>query len=636
MRSAAAIATAVLALLSVPVHADERITDFASDIRVSQTGALTVTETISVNSEDVAIRHGIFRDFPTIYDREGRRTHVGFDVLSASLDGHDEPYSVVRIAAGERVKIGDPKAELAAGPHRFTLVYATDRQIRFLPEFDELYWNATGNFWAIPIDQAEATVELPDGANITQFAAYTGRVGSTAQNAQAEKISGSAVRFSTTAALGSQEGLTIAVGFSKGAVIPPSPAELRRQFIQDNAATIVACAGVLLMLIYFVAVWVEFGRRPQRGVIVPLFAPPKGFSPASVRFVHRMGYDGKAYAASLIDMAVKGFIKISEDHGVYTLTRTGKSQSETGLADGESAIAGKLFTDGDSIELKQINHDAVAGSTLALKTSLTNEYERNYFVTNSHWFIGGIAMLGLTGLASAVLCDVPGADSNLVWIAGACFGTAMLGHRAFDAWRGTLSGPGSRAANAYRALSMTGLFSLAFVASWLVGVMRLMHSVPLPVTVALCLGGVAAYVFYYLLKHPTLLGAKIIDEIDGFEMFLATAEKDRLEALNPPDVTPEIFEKFLPYAIALDCGNQWSRRFEAQAAATGMAPDARGRYYAPGWYSGASFDNFGAIGFAGALGASIAAAAALSSSTPGSGGGGFSGGGGGGGGGGGW
>ena len=91
MRSAAAIATAVLALLSVPVHADERITDFASDIRVSQTGALTVTETISVNSEDVAIRHGIFRDFPTIYDREGRRTHVGFDVLSAALDGHDEP-----------------------------------------------------------------------------------------------------------------------------------------------------------------------------------------------------------------------------------------------------------------------------------------------------------------------------------------------------------------------------------------------------------------------------------------------------------------------------------------------------------------------------------------------------------------
>jgi hypothetical protein len=317
MRRAAAIATAVLGLLSGAVHADERITDFASDIRVSQTGALTVTETISVNSEGVAIQHGIFRDFPIVYDKEGRQIHVGFDVLSVALDGHDEPYSVARIAAGERVKIGDPKALLAPGLHRFTLVYATDRQIRFFPDFDELYWNATGNFWVFPIDQAEATVELPADAHITQFAAYTGPAGSTAQNAQAEKISDSAVRFSTTAALGAQEGLTIAVGFSKGAVIPPSPAELRRQFIQDNAPTIVACAGVLLMLIYFVAVWVEFGRRPPRGVIVPLFAPPKDFSPASVRFVHRMGYDRKAFAASLVDMAVKGYIKISEDHGVY-------------------------------------------------------------------------------------------------------------------------------------------------------------------------------------------------------------------------------------------------------------------------------------------------------------------------------
>jgi hypothetical protein len=633
MSRAAALAVAVIIALTAYARADEGITDFASEIRVAQTGALTVTETISVNSEGSAIRHGIFRDFPTVYDRQGRRIHVGFDVLSASLDGHDEMYSVERIADGERVKIGDPKAEIAPGPHRFLLTYATDRQIGFYPAFDELYWNVTGNFWYFPIDRAEAIVELPANARILQYSTYTGAAGSAAQNAQAEKISDSAIRFTTTAPLGPQEGLTVAVGFSKGAVLPPSPEEQRREFIRDNAAAIVACAGVLLMLIYFVVVWIEHGQRPPRGIVVPLFAPPRDFSPAAVRFVHCMGYDRKAYAAALIDMAVKGYLTISEDHGVYTLTLTGKSESESGLAPAESAIAAKLFADGNTIELKQINHAAVAQSVSALQTSLTNEYERVYFVTNSHWFIGGLAMLAVTGIAAAVLCDDPKADTVLVWIAGACFGTAMLGHRAWDAWRTSLSGPGLAIVNAFRALYTTGLFSLALLASWFVGFMRLAHSVPLPVTIALSAGGVFAYVFYHLLKHPTLLGAKIMDEIDGFEMFLATTEKDRLEVLNPRSVTPAVFEKFLPYAIALDCENQWSKKFEAEAASAGMAPDARGGYYTPGWYSGGSFDQLGTAGLATGLGASMAAAVASASAAPGSGGGGASGGGGGGGGG---
>src|SRR5215467_10233767 len=102
MRRAAALVAASIALLAMPARADERITDYSSDVRVAQTGALTVTETITVNSEGDRIHHGIYRDFPTTYtDRVGGRVHVGFDVLSVSMDGHDEPYSVESIDAGE-------------------------------------------------------------------------------------------------------------------------------------------------------------------------------------------------------------------------------------------------------------------------------------------------------------------------------------------------------------------------------------------------------------------------------------------------------------------------------------------------------------------------------------------------------
>ena len=370
-------------------------------------------------------------------------------------------------------------------------------------------------------------------------------------------------------------------------------------------------------------------------LVVALFAPPKDFSPAAVRFVRRMAYDRKCYAASLVDMAVKGYLKIQEADGAYTLTRTGKSEDECGLSRGEASMAGRLFFDGNSIELKQENHVAVAASVTALKYSLNNEYERAYFVTNSHWFVGGIAMLALTAFASAFVTGDPQAGVALVALASVVLFVAVLAHQAWIAFAGAISGPGSRTMSGLRGLAFTAAF-VPFAGGWFRGTMRIGDAVPLPVVLTLSVGAIAAYAFYHLLKHPTLLGAKICDEIDGFKLYLVTAEKDRLEALNPPNVTPEVFEKFLPYAIALDCENQWSKKFEAEAEAAGVSP-ARGGY-TPVWYSGNSFGDFGSSGFASSLGSSMAAAAASAATAPGSGsgGGGSSGGGGGGGGGGGW
>jgi uncharacterized membrane protein len=200
-----------------------------------------------------------------------------------------------------------------------------------------------------------------------------------------------------------------------------------------------------------------------------------------------------------------------------------------------------------------------------------------------------------------------------------------------------IAGPGSRILNFFGALFMS-VFALPFAGGLIFVLFMLGGLVSWPTSLALVAGGTLAYVFYHLLKAPTALGARAMAEINGFREFLNTAEKDRLEVLNPPQITPEVFEKFLPYAIALDCENRWSKRFEAEAAAAGIDPHSS-TYYSPLWYSGSS-GNFTSAAFASSLGASMAAAAASAATAPGSssgsGGGGFSGGGGGGGGGGGW
>ncbi len=130
-----------------------------------------------------------------------------------------------------------------------------------------------------------------------------------------------------------------------------------------------------------------------------------------------------------------------------------------------------------------------------------------------------------------------------------------------------------------------------------------------------------------------------MDGIEGFRDYLSVAEKDRMNLLNPPDRTPELFEQFLPYALALGVEQQWSEQFSDVLAQAGSDAAAGGRHYSPRWYSGRSLDS-GFSDFASSLGGGFAGAVSSASTAPGSssgsGGGGSSGGGGGGGGGGGW
>jgi uncharacterized membrane protein len=146
-------------------------------------------------------------------------------------------------------------------------------------------------------------------------------------------------------------------------------------------------------------------------------------------------------------------------------------------------------------------------------------------------------------------------------------------------------------------------------------------------------------IFIILLKAYTLKGRKLMDQIEGFKMYLSVAEKERLNLLNPPNETPELFEKYLPYALALDVEQHWAQKFAGVLARAGEG----GEPYTPLWYVGAFQHGFIPGDFAHSLGSSFSSAISSAATPPGSssgsssgGGGGFSGGGGGGGGGGGW
>ena len=79
-------------LFSARTHAQERITNFASDISIAADGTVTVRETIAVVAENDRIQRGILRDIPTVYtDRLGNRVRVGFDVTPRNVPWVNTP-----------------------------------------------------------------------------------------------------------------------------------------------------------------------------------------------------------------------------------------------------------------------------------------------------------------------------------------------------------------------------------------------------------------------------------------------------------------------------------------------------------------------------------------------------------------
>ena len=141
--------------------------------------------------------------------------------------------------------------------------------------------------------------------------------------------------------------------------------------------------------------------------------------------------------------------------------------------------------------------------------------------------------------------------------------------------------------------------------------------------------------FYWLLKAPTRQGRGTLDQIEGFRMYMTTAEEERLKVLHPPEKTPALFERDLPYAMALDCENEWNNKFSsilAAAAAAGAVGAIGGWYYGSGGFNSRNFGQ----DLGSSLTSSISSSGVAPGSTSGSSGGGSSGGGGGGGGGSGW
>ncbi len=623
------LAIAFSMLCCVAAHADERILDYHSDIDIAADGSMIVAETIKVNAEGNRIRRGIYRDFPTHYrDHYGNRINVLFKPIDVTRDGVPEPWHDEGLSNGVRVYFGDANVFLDNGEHTYIFRYQTTRQLGFFDDHDELYWNVTGNGWDFMIDSASAEVRLPGSPERSriQVEGYTGAQGSKAQNYTARVDADGHALIATTRALQPENGLTIVVSFPKGIVAAPAMNQKLAWFAVDNRREAVLGIGLIVLVGFLYLQWRRVGVDPKGGVVIPEYDPPAGISPAAARYIRRMGYDDRCFAADMVDLGVCGAVTISNTgRSDFSVARAQMPGSD--VTDSARVLYDGLLGTVASLEFKNTNHTTIGAARSGHESFLKTKHAKANFRRND-----GIGCLGIVisiaTIVGAFLIDRLSAvplvivPTVITFIAAA--GASTVIYNMISAWREGRRPIGLTIA----ALIVTAVVVVA------AGFLSWASSILFAVLVALLAAVQAPFANW--MRAPTVQGRKLLDRIEGLRLYLGVAERDDLARAKAPPMSVGEYQRMLPYALALDVEKTWGDKLADAIGPAAVAAAAAGM----AWYHGNSGRGFDAGSFGSSLGSSLSSAISSSATAPGSssggGGGGSSGGGGGGGGGGGW
>jgi len=518
--------------------------EFHAEIQVLTNGELLVTETI--RPRFTGSWNGLTRDIPVEY-----RTPQGFNYtllldLVSLVDERQTPlkYETFRDRHYRTFKIWLPGAKDTT--KTLVLTYRVSNGLKYFEDHDELYWNVTGDEWEVPIEAASARILLPAAASGVKALAFTGAYGAREQRADV-RITGPEVLFQMTRPLGFREGLTAVVGWDKGLVAEPGPLQLTHLFLRSNWPLVLPI-GVFALMWY---VWYSRGRDPRLRPITVAYEPPDALTPAELGTLVDNSPDLRDITATLVDLAVRGFLRIEEEQeavllGLWSTTSYRlhllKSEAEWAVLKAhERKLLKGLFPDD--------NFRVVALSDL-----------ENRFYTH------------LDDISSALF------DQLLT--------------------RGYYARRPDRVKQTYVAVGIVVCILSVVFAIWL----SAHYGVSIQTGIlAGVLSGLVIVGFGWVMPARTIRGARTLEKVLGFEEFLTRVESDRFERVVK---TPQMFETFLPFAMALGVEQNWVRAFD-------------GIYtQSPAWYQGTSVADFRPRSFVNNLSQMSAVAGTVMSSAP--------------------
>jgi len=488
-----------LALVAPASARDWRVARFDTQMSVAEDGVATVTERLDVAFTGAF--HGIYRDIPVEYPGPHSSNYSLFLKVTGVTDGDGNKlkYDSSTRNGNRHLKIYIPDAVDAT--RTVQIHYTVTNAVRWFDDHDELYWNVTGNDWPVPIDSASASINFPpNAAGELRAQAFTGVYGSQERDARIQ-VSGNAVSVETNNPLSMREGLTADVYISKGVLTQPSKLTQAIWFLRSNLIALLPLWAFIVMFVF----WWTKGRDPKPGIsVAPMYEPPKGMTPAEVGTLIDDVVHPRDITSTLVDLAVKGYLKIEEK---------------------ESRVL--LFSHRDYL------------FHLLQPQSQWGSLEPHERVMLNHMFNGSVTDVHLSDLKNQFYVAIPTMKNNIL--------AELKGKGMYSV--------DPESAHAYVAAGV--LFTAApFILAQVLGVASLLES-PGLLTASGIIAVLIIFLFARIMPAKSLKGVRAKVEILGFQEFVNRVDADRLKRM-PPDT----FEKFLPYAMALGIENRWAKSFQ--------------------------------------------------------------------------
>lgn len=498
----ASFLTVLLLLYGLPAHAQERswrISDFSADIDVHNNGSADINERLTLVF--IGSFHGIHRYIPVDYlGPEGSNYSLFLRVQKVTdEDGNPLKYSSKNQGGYRVLTIYIPGATDTS--KRIHIIYSVRNAVKFFDDHDEFYWNITGNGWPVAIDAASAYVRFPEDANGKLRAqAFQGIYHS--NDKAITDIQGPNVVAETSDPLTARGGLTVDIFIPKGVLQSPSEFTRALWFLFSNPIIFLPIVAFIVMF----ALWWTKGRDPSSGLsVAPMYQPPKDMSPAEVGTLVDDSTDPRDITSTLVDLAVRGYIKIREQEIAQMIVFHKKDYIFVQLKGPDQ------WNDLAPFERVMMENLFPAGQT---ETHIADLRNRFYVA------IQPIKTDVMSSLKEKGMYTLDPESAHAYWILGAVITAAPF--------------------------VLAGYFlHVDFTQSglWMFG--------------AIALAVIIIILFARIMTARSMKGVRTRIEILGFQEFMNRVDADRLKRM-PPDT----FEKFLPYAMALGVEHRWAKAFQ--------------------------------------------------------------------------
>lgn len=518
-----------------PENDPEKFYLFNSDITVNLDGTITVVENITLNVKHQQIRRGIYRDIPFSLSES-------VTPLSLKLDGQPHPFFTEFKGNIQRINFGDDNY-ITRGKHTYTFTYTFTGAIDFYKNYDELYWNITGNGWNFPIDKARVHVTFPEEIHVQKdgISLYTGPQGSKANHT--EEIG--KLTYETTRPLAPREGMTIAIPFDKGVIQKPSFFQSLRLFI--SPVSILSLIVLAILFVYFITTWITVGIDPSY-LLIPEYEPPQNISPAFMHYLCAQDLDTTVVACALLNLAMKGYIEIKENKSFFALdkaTITLKKRDTQNLPAEEKLLINRLFPGGiDTFCLGPSTAKKWEPIRKEMRKKLKQDAQE-YIISNSSHIKKAVWLVAILGIVPFLLSGKMGFPVIFINLHFAVFfSLGCIIHSRF-------------AIKIPLGLVITAFYSIFW------GTFCLQEGQPsmLICCIAYLLGMWGLSFYVPLIRNVTDKGKALFAHIYGFKKYMKTAEINRVYASDPTKAE-QIFCAFLPFAFAFGLENKWMKKFE--------------------------------------------------------------------------